>query len=381
MRILEVTHYMLPHLGGIEMVADSLVRGLSARGHTLSWIASGTPEPPGRSGALSRVGAWNVLEERTGIPYPLWSAAGLAELHRLVLASDVVHVHDCLYMGSAAAVAAAKVHHKGVLLTQHVGMVPYGRVLDRVERLAYATLGRTVLAGADGLVACAPHVPAFFRSLGVNKPFTLIRNGIDDTRFIESSAERRAELRALHSVPAPAKVVLFSGRLVAKKGVEKVAALQKSLAADGVWLVVAGTGPLAHELEGLPNTRHLGKVAPSDMPGTYALADVFVLPSRGEGLPLGVQEAMLSGTQVVVSDDPAFRDGLEGMIGVRFADDAESLAAAVRASFDIPVDRAEVRRGALGRWGLEPFLDAYERALDSVASVRSGKRNGLLPAQ
>ncbi|MBL0195744.1 MAG: glycosyltransferase family 4 protein [Myxococcales bacterium] len=98
------------------------------------------------------------------------------------------------------------------------------------------------------------------------------------------------------------------------------------------------------------------------MPELYALADLMVLPSHGEGLPLGVQEAMLSGASVVVSDDPAFRDGLTGMPGVRFARTAEELLAASRLTLASPTPRAWVREAAAARWGLEPFLDAYERA-------------------
>ncbi|HQY64905.1 MAG: glycosyltransferase family 4 protein [Myxococcales bacterium] len=368
MRILTVTHYMPPHLGGIEMVADALVRGLAARGHDTRWVASAVPARPGWDGSRLRVPAWNALEARAGLPYPLWAARGLRDLDRQVTLADVVHVHDCLYMGSAAAVASARRLGKPVLLTQHIGMVPYGPVLDRVERLAYATLGRAVLAGADKLVACAPHVPAFFAELGVARPFELIRNGIDAERFVGASRERRAALRARYDLSPTARVVLFSGRLVAKKGVDKVATLQRALAADtpGSELFVAGDGPLAHLLHGSPRTRRLGVVSPAQMPELYALADLMVLPSHGEGLPLGVQEAMLSGASVVVSDDPAFRDGLTGMPGVRFARTAEELLAASRLTLASPTPRAWVREAAAARWGLEPFLDAYERALASL---------------
>ena len=366
MRVLTVTHYMPPHLGGIEMVADALVRGLAARGHDTRWVASAAPARAGWEGARLRVPAWNALESKAGVPYPLWAARGLRDLDRQVTLADVVHVHDCLYMGSAAAVASARRLGKPVLLTQHIGMVPYGPVLDRVERLAYATLGRAVLAGADKLVACAPHVPAFFAELGVTRPFQLIRNGIDAARFAGATPPGRAALRARYDLSPTARVVLFSGRLVAKKGVDKVAALQRALAAEGVDLLVAGDGPLAHLLEGVPRTRRLGALPPDVMPELYALADLMVLPSHGEGLPLGVQEAMLSGAGVVVSDDPAFRDGLAGMPGARFARDAAELLVAARLALAEPTPREVVREAAAARWGLEPFLDAYEQALASL---------------
>lgn len=373
LRILEVTHYMPPHVGGIEMVAESLVRGLGGRGHDVRWLSSAVSAPAGREGDRIRVPAWNVLEEKGGVPYPLWAPSGLVELDRAVSSVDVVHVHDCLYMGSAAAAASAKRHGKPLLVTQHIAMVPYGKTLDRVQRLAYETLGRTVLSMADALVACAPHVPEFFREVGIRKPFTLIRNGIDDGRFALVDSEQRTKLRAELGIAADARVLLFSGRLVAKKGVHHVAALQRRLEAEGknVVLVVAGDGALAHLLADLPRTVRLGSVPASRMPQTYSIADVLVLPSHGEGLPLGVQEALFSGVRVVVSEDPAFRDALTGMTGVRFAADDDALYTNVVESFEDGPARESVRAGAVALWGLEGFLDAYEAELSRLRARSS----------
>src|SRR5262245_54197821 len=125
---------MPPHMGGIERVAQSLVDGLTRRGHSVRWVSSATPAAPGAHGGSVRVPAWNGLGERLGVPFPVWSPAALATLEREVAHADLVHVHDCLYMGSAAAAAFCKRHCKPLLLTQHVGYVPFGRALDLVQR-------------------------------------------------------------------------------------------------------------------------------------------------------------------------------------------------------------------------------------------------------
>ena len=41
MRILFVSHYALPHLGGIEVAIDAMARELSGRGHEVAYVASG----------------------------------------------------------------------------------------------------------------------------------------------------------------------------------------------------------------------------------------------------------------------------------------------------------------------------------------------------
>src|SRR5207248_3481763 len=117
--------------------------------------------------------------------------------------------------------------------------------------------------------------------------------------------------------------------LVAKKGVH----LALDAARHGDFeLVVVGPGNLP---AGAPsNVTALGALPPARVAELYRAADAFLLPSRGEGFPLTVQEAMASGLPVVLSDDPGYRSSLEGagagatqvpLDGARIAEVIESL--------------------------------------------------------
>lgn len=321
MRVLEVTHYMPPHPGGIERVAASLTRGLRSRGHDVHWIASATPQAPSTCSETSRVSSWNILEERLGVPYPVWSPAGLRRLKVLVAWADLVHVHDCLYMGSVAAAMACRRAGKPLLLTQHVGYVPFGPALDSVQLMAYRMLGLRTLHAASQLVACSQHVGDYFSRLGCRGSFRVIPNGVDTRRFAPVTDVVRAEARARFGLAPDARVILFVGRLVPKKGPALVAEVQRKLAGEGVTLFVVGDGPLASTLEGVPGIVRVPGLEPDEMPLAYAAADVLLLPSRGEGLPVSVQEALLCGVPVVVSDDPAFRSNLGALPGVTIVPD------------------------------------------------------------
>ncbi|TNV57794.1 glycosyltransferase family 4 protein [Corallococcus exiguus] len=366
MRILEVSNFMPPHPGGIEIMVETLFQGLRERGHDVRWISGATPEPPGVSDARVRVAAWNWLERNLHVPMPVWAPSGWRQLDALVREVDVVHAHDCLYLSSAMTAALCRRHRKPLLITQHVGEVPYGGVLDTVQDVAYRTLGRAVLMSATEVVTYSPHVQAYFSRVGLKRSLRLIPLGFSP-RFQPLAPEARRRARAAFGLSESAPLVLFAARLVPKKGVSLVAEVQRRLAPEGIRLVVAGDGPLASEIEGLTGTDHLRQVDHARMHELYACADVLLLPSRGEGLPLTLQEGMLTGLPAVVSTDPSFTANVSDAPGVLRVEGADALAAAVRSLLASPPPREQVARWGRERWGLERFITDYEQTLARLA--------------
>jgi glycosyltransferase involved in cell wall biosynthesis len=160
--------------------------------------------------------------------------------------------------------------------------------------------------------------------------------------------------------------VVFAARLVAKKGVAHVIAAHRELCEEGVRLLVVGDGPLASLLDGSRATVHLSRVEPEEMPSVYAAADVLVLPSSGEGLPLVVQEAMLSDVPAVLSCDPAFTSNLSAAPGIACVEPSQ-LAAATRRALRERAAHGAIAEWARLRWGSERFLNAYEAIYAEVA--------------
>ncbi|MCP3164444.1 glycosyltransferase family 4 protein [Myxococcus qinghaiensis] len=366
MRILEVSNFMPPHPGGIEIMIDTLFQGLQRRGHDVRWIAASTPLEPGTTGPFVRVPAWNWLEQNLHVPMPLWAPSGWRQLDEQVRWADVIHVHDCLYFSSSLTTALTRGRRKPLLVTQHVGEVPYGGVLDWVQAAAYRTLGRTLLSAASEVVTLSPHVAEYFRKVGVKKPLRIIPMGFEP-RFQPLPEAERLTARREFGLPETTPLMLFAARLVPKKGVQQVAEVQRRLALEGITLVVAGDGPLANVVEGLPRTVHLRQVDHARMHALYACADVLLLPSRGEGLPLTLQEGLMTGLPAVVSTDPSFVANVASAPGVTLVDGTEPLAQAIRTALTSSPSREHVAEWARARWGLERFVTDYERTLERLA--------------
>ena len=183
-----------------------------------------------------------------------------------------------------------------------------GRALKRlVKNAVYPPLLRFF----DAALYVGEHSRAYYTHFGYpqNRLF-FSPHCIDTERFAGQATdvarnERRAALGVLPDTP----LILFAGKLVSFKRPLDVIRATARLRASGslAEVVIAGAGPLQHEVEaeaaklGVP-LYCLGFCNQSEMPSIYAAADVLVLPSSRETWGLVCNEALASGTPIVVSD-------------------------------------------------------------------------------
>jgi glycosyltransferase involved in cell wall biosynthesis len=89
--------------------------------------------------------------------------------------------------------------------------------------------------------------------------------------------EEVAAFRSAHGL-GDGPLVLYAGRLVPEKGVEVIAQAWPQVSSDAT-LVVAGDGPLAERIAGLPRTRFVGPLPRAELPAAYAASSFALLPS------------------------------------------------------------------------------------------------------
>lgn len=132
---------------------------------------------------------------------------------------------------------------------------------------------------------------------------TVIRNGVPPAIWQRDRTAVRHEL----GVSENTILVLMVGRLLAAKGVDDFLAVARMLRASGSFrFCIAGDGPDKERLTTIINRTGLKECVAllgqrSDMPDLLHAADVFVLPSISEGLPLSILEAMSAGLAVVAT--------------------------------------------------------------------------------
>lgn len=168
-----------------------------------------------------------------------------------------------------------------------------------------------ILATCTNYVATTKEIRDGFISNGKISPekILILPHGIDTKKFPQSDESARRKLKISHGVDPNQKILLFCARIVKDKGVDTLQNVWKILHKqfpDAILFVVGGG--LNHLLDELRNLsaeldNSIKVIGEVDNPAEfYRLADVYIFPSRHEGLPTSLLEAMSSGLPAVTSD-------------------------------------------------------------------------------
>ena len=308
MRVLQVSAFFPAHGGGIEVVAGELATRLARAGVHVEWMAGGSlaecPSETTPGLVIDRARSIDFLERGLGVPAPVWVPSTIRRLWRRAGTSDVVHVHDYLYLSSLTAVLFARLRGRPVVLTQHIGDIAFDAVLPRLAlRLLNRTLGRLVLGHVEQVVFVGKPVMAYFANfVRYRRAPLLIPNGVDHTVY-HPSVGTPGVPNGIEPARSPLKA-LFVGRFVEKKG---LAHLRLSVSLPDVSWTFIGRGPISPAEWNVPASRLrlCGLLPQAEVADAMREADLLVLASKGEGFPLVIQEALACGTPVLVSREIA----------------------------------------------------------------------------
>lgn len=300
-RVVHVTAHYPPSVGGVERVVERLAVNRKMQGLDVDVLTSRERKPNSPEAAdpdfVRRLRSWQVAHTSV-IP------ALFGELLKLAR-NSVIHVH----IGGAFVPEVVYAAHRirGLPYVAHchgdgdVGPSGWAGFLLRIYKPLI--LGPVLRAAAAIVVLTDNDRSAVSAHYGVDPArIAVIANGVDDT-FIYTGQRR------LHPKPR----LLFVGRL----------SVQKNLplflhALDGVSeefeTTLVGDGELEGQLKRLAaelrlrNVRFHGRADGAELRELYRNADVFVLPSEWEGMPLVLLEALAMGLPIAATDISGNRD-------------------------------------------------------------------------
>jgi glycosyltransferase involved in cell wall biosynthesis len=318
MRVVMLTQSYLPLPGGAERQIASLAPLLAQRGIQVTVITRRTrADLPARE----RMGAVDVF--RLPVPGPKAAASLAYTLGALPLIlrlhPDVIHAHELL-SPTTTALAARRLSGRPV-----VAKILRGGALGDIDKLRHRRGGlgrlRAICRVVERFLVISQEIDRELADLGVAaERRVFLPNGVDCARFTPARPGEKAALRAGLGLPVDGPLAIYNGRLSTEKRIDRLLNLWPGVRGEvpGAGLVVVGSGPEAARLRGMAGEGVIFTDQVEDVAPYLRAADVFVLPSRTEGLSNALLEGMACGLGVVSSAVggavDVIQDGVEGFL-------------------------------------------------------------------
>lgn len=342
------------------MFAHDLARGLTRLGHEVTTTALRRSEDPTPLPAL-------VLGPGRRHPRTMSTLVGALRAHDVAIA----HGGPSLLPVAATAAVAGR-----PFLYRNIGDPAFWGDVSLADIRVGAPLRR-----AAGVVALYEGARSYLVQRYRLEPdrVTVASNAVDMTSFPRRNAATRRRAREALGVHEARPLLLYLGSLSQEKRPD--AAVEVVASIDDAELLVAGAGPLRHPLQKTADQRAPGRVrflGSWDRPAELlTAADVLLVPSRTEGVPGSLLEALAVGTPVVATAVGGVGEVIDALGGgLTVADRGDDTPALLQAL--VTATRSILRRpdavtadvdAVAASHGLDAIAERYQAAL--IAAVSS----------
>ena len=299
--VLLVHVWYWPHIGGGNQHVEHIARQLVARGHKATVWCADIPEHDEKRFVRDGVEVIRLPPKRV-----LGGIDPVVSIKDLDMNFDIVHLHDTLPVLIRRSVKRARKEKIPVVTTFHNDYIKTsvgGKILKRIR---WALQGRRTLHASNARIALTPYYAKHLKGRGVRKSIDVLPNGFEP---VTEDAVRPSTL----PIDAQGRPLLvFVGRLSEQKGLDVLMDAWDSLCQQGepnARLAIAGSGELNEWLDDRiasstypQSVAKLGRVEDSEKRWLFEQAKGVLIPSRFEGLPTVLLEAMHAGAPTVMAD-------------------------------------------------------------------------------
>lgn len=339
MNILLISPYFSPMVGGVETHLNDLCSFFSSKRHKVfvrTYKAFGVKErgfSEETRGSVRIHRLWwpdfnliFALEKFPALKF-LYLFVGLfidclVFLFRNSSSVEVIQAHG--FIAGLIAVVLGKLFSKRVVINTHVGFnLSKGLMTDLIK---------FTLKASDKVLVLTEEVKKSLVNLGIPADKIIVYHYWVDQNIFSPVKNAKERLNWKDQF-----VVLFVGRLIAVKGVERIFDLAKEI--SSMIFVIIGSGPLSEYLKqksgSYRNINFLGKVNNKDLPLYYSGANLLLIPSQvvkqeyQEGIPRVMIEGLSCGTPIISTEAGGIPDVFSFDIGKLVDDNIQSMRKAL----------------------------------------------------
>ena len=299
--VLLVHVWYWPHIGGGNQHVEHIARQLVARGHKATVWCADIPKHDEKRFIRDGVEVIRLPPKRV-----LGGIDPVVSIKDLDMNFDIVHLHDTLPILIRRSVKRARKEKIPVVTTFHNDYIKTSLSGKILKRIRWALQGRRTLHASNARIALTPYYATHLKGRGVRKSIDVLPNGF------EPVAEDAVRPSTLPTDAEGLPLLVFVGRLSEQKGLDVLMDAWDSLCQQGepkARLAIAGSGELNEWLEERiasstypQSIAKLGRVEDAEKRWLFEQAKGVLIPSRFEGLPTVLLEAMHAGAPTVMAD-------------------------------------------------------------------------------
>lgn len=300
MRVLHISKYYYPFLGGVENICKYLVDNSRAHQCTVVCFNDKRRDAVGEVDGIRvyRVGAWvTIARQALSLSYFIMLRKAIKEFK-----PDVIQFHWANPFPAAVLLTMIPKNMK-LVVHWHMDIIKQAKIYPLIKPIETALLKR-----ANRIVVTSPQYRDGSKSL---HPFTnkvrIVPNAIDEGVFKPQMYDE-FRIRDIRSRYQDKPIVFFVGRHIEYKGLPCLLEAEKYIKSDCV-ILIAGHGPLSEKLKRECQSKRvhfIGKLTDDELRWYHYAASVFAFPSitKNEAFGIALAEAMYCYTPAVTFTIP-----------------------------------------------------------------------------